>query len=87
MTERFVSRLVRDPVLQLPDAKRGEQQALGPRQGSDRWQISLAGRGAAAFPGAAALALGLTDTARAFTNGEMASVIHGKAKSSLRASA
>ena len=73
---RWQRALVRDPVLQFPDAEGSEQQALGSRQGSDSGQFSLDRLGAVVLPGTTALALGFADTARGFTNGEMTSVVH-----------
>ena len=70
-------------MLQLPNAERREEKALGASEGSNRRHLFLHWLSAIAFPGTAALRLGLADTARGFTDGEMASVVHGALKKQL----
>ena len=72
-------------MLELPDAERGQQQTLGARQCSHRGHFSLAPGDAVAFPRTAPLPLRFSDSARGFTDWEVASIIHEGQKSSLRA--
>lgn len=70
-------------MLQFPDPKRREEKTLGPRESSSRWQFLLRDLRGVIFPGTAAFRLGLADSPRSFTDGEVASIVHGEEKSSL----
>src|SRR5947207_12609410 len=70
-------------MLQFPDAKRREQKTLGAGQSASSRQFSLNRLSTVIFPGPAALRLGLASPARGFTDGEMASVVHGGSKKQL----
>ena len=83
---RITMRLVRDPMLELPDAERGEQQTFCPGKGSNGGQFSFAGCASWVLPRATTFCFRFAGTARGFADGEMAGVIHGRRKSSLRAS-
>src|SRR2546423_1980683 len=78
-------RLVRDPMLQLPDAERGQEEALRPRQRAGRGQFSFHGLSAVVLPRTSAFRFALAGAARGFTDGEVTSVIHGGQKSSFQA--
>ena len=64
-------------MLQFPNSKRREKKTLGPGQSSSSRQFLLHDLRTVILPGAAAFRLGLANPARGFTDGEMASVIHG----------
>ena len=70
-------------MLQFPDAKRREEKALGASQGPSRRQFLLRDLHGVIFPGTAAFRLGLASAPRSFTDGEVASIVHGEEKSSL----
>jgi hypothetical protein len=86
MTAFFLrEKLIRDPVLKLPDAKSSEEEAFCPGESTSRGQFFFSGLSAVDLAGSAALRLGflVADTARGFTDGEMASVVHGGVKKQL----
>jgi hypothetical protein len=72
-------------MLQFPDAKSGEKEALGPGESSNRWHFFLGRLSAIDFARSTAFRLGfvVTGPARGFTDGEMASVVHGGLKKQL----
>ena len=79
------SLLIADAMLEFPDSKGGEQKALCSRQRSDSRQFFFSGLSDGCFPRTAALRLGFSSTARGFTYGEVAGVVHGGRKSSFQA--
>jgi hypothetical protein len=72
-----VQRLLADPVLELPDAERCEQKALGARESSYGCRWSLATLSRFNFPRATALPFGSADAACLLTHREVTGVIHG----------
>jgi hypothetical protein len=79
------ARLIADPMFEFPDPQGGEQKALCPGQRSGSGQLSFHGPSDSCLSRTAALRLGFASTARGFTNGEMAGVVHGGRKSSFQA--
>ena len=63
-------------MLQFPDAKSGEQEALRSREGADRWQFFLNGLGTGGFAGTTAFRLRLSGATRYFTDWEVASLVN-----------
>ena|SRR5438045_67031 len=70
-------------MLQFPDAKRREEKTLGAGESSHSWQFSFHRLSTVIFPGPTAFRLGLASAARGFTDGEMASIVHGGSKKQL----
>jgi hypothetical protein len=86
MTALFLrEKLIADPMLQFPDAESSEQQALRPGESSNRWQFFLSGLSPVDLTGSPAFRLGfaVANPARGFTDGEVASVVHGGVKKQL----
>jgi hypothetical protein len=75
--------LIRDPMLQFPDAQSREEEALCPGKRSNRWQFSLGRLGPVVLARTSAFCLGLAGPTRGFTDGEMASVVHDGPKKQL----
>src|SRR4051812_41729485 len=80
------AKLLADSVLKLPDAKRGEQEALSPRKRADGRQFFFAGTANRVLSRATTFPFGFPDAARGFADREMAGVIHGGGKKSFQAS-
>ena len=78
--------LVADPVLQLPDAKRGEEEALGPAESAHSRQLFNGGILNGILPRAAPAPFGFADATCSLANWEMTGVVHGLPKSSFQAS-
>src|ERR1041385_956280 len=78
-------RLIADAMFEFPDSQGGQQKALVPGQRSSGRQFSFSSPSDSCFARTAALGLGFSSTARGFTDGEMAGVIHGGRKSSFQA--
>ena len=77
------AKLLADPVLELPDAERGEQEALRAGERSDGGRWSLGALGGLSFPGTTALPFGSAHAACGLTDREMTGVIHGLLKKQL----
>ena len=73
-------------MLQLPDAKRGEEQALGPGERAHSGQLFDGGILGGILPGAAPAPFGFAGAACGLADWEMTGVVHGLPKSSFQAS-
>jgi hypothetical protein len=88
MTALFERReLLADPVLELPDAERGEQEALRAGESADGGQFFLNCSRRIVLPRTAPARFAFAGAARGFAYGEMTGIIHADGKSSFQATA
>ena len=78
MTALLARALLADPVLQLPDTERGEEEAFRASKRADGGLFSGGGILDVVFPRTTTARFGFPGTTRGLAYGEMASVVHAR---------